>query len=206
MSLDIIHFEGDLEKEIAAAEKHVRRDAVTNAIRYSIVAILLAIVPLGGLWLVVDTFYGAYEESQRHQELERNGVETDAYLQGQYVEVSSKSGKTFRLRYSFKINNQYFYGESEVDKLPVSFGIPQRVVYDPEHPENNKLKGGKDRFDYQEIPFIGKMSVLILLAIIAGLIKYGSKLKKAPNLPNSSARRTRFVVDEDGVVRDQSGE
>ena len=130
MSLNIFRSDAELQEEIAAAEKYAKRDAVKNRIRYSVVAILLAIIPLAGLALVATTLYGMYEEYQKHQTLEKTGIETEAFIQNEYIEVTRASHKTYRLRYSIKVNDQYFQGESEVNQLPISFGIPQRAIYD----------------------------------------------------------------------------
>lgn len=207
MSLNIFRSDADLQEDIASAERHAKRDAVKNRIRYSLVAILLAIIPLAGLALVATTLYGMYEEYQKHQTLEETGIETEAFIQNEYIEVTRASQKTYRLRYSIKVNDQYFQGESEVNQLPISFGIPQRAIYDPSYPENSKLKGSKDEFEYGTSPFLEKMSALLILGLIIWLIKYGgNKMKKELESRKSIAARTRFVVDQDGVVHDVSDE
>ena len=207
MSLNIFRSDADLQEEIAAAEKYAKRDAVKNIIRYSFIAILLAILPLAGLALVATTLYGGYDEYQKHQALEKNGVETEAFIQNEYIEVTKAGKKTYRLKYSIKVNAQYFHGESEVNQLPISFGIAQRALYDPSHPENSKLMGSKDEFEYATSPFFEKMSALLIIVLIIGLIKYGGKkMKEELESRTPSAPRTRFVVDEDGVVSDISDE
>ena len=177
-----------------------------NRIRYSFVAILLAIIPLVGIELAATTLYGMYEEYQKHQTLEKTGIETEAFIQNEYIEVTRGSQKTYRLKYSIKVNDQDFQGESEVNQLPASFGIPQRAIYDPSSPENSKLKGSKDEFEYEATPFLAKISVLLIIGLILGIIGYGNKMEKKLKLGKPAAPRTRFVVDEDGVVSDVSGE
>lgn len=200
MSLNIFQSEADLQEEIAATEKHAKRDAVKSKILYSFAAILLALVPLGLLWLIGTTFYEVYEESQKHRALEKNGVETDAFLQNAYIEVTRKGQKAYRLKYTFRVNEQSFSGESEVKQRPVSFGISQRTIYDPANPENNKLKGGEDAFEFDVVPFIAKLAVLLIVSLIFGLIRYGNEIRlRKPPPP-----RTRFVVDKEGVIRETS--
>ncbi len=113
--------------------------------------------------------YNSYQSYVEHSKLAENNLETEGFLENEYTEVTRKGVKTYRVSYVFKVDGQPYRGTAEVSTKPSSSRIA--VVYYPTNPSINKIKGGKDEYEYSTVPFLALLIVGIIASIVLGAIQ-----------------------------------
>lgn len=172
--IDLTKSDAELEKELEEAKKAGQKNQ-KKVFAFLCLVILAVCIPL--LTLFAYFGYNNYQTYVAHNELAKSNSEAEGLLQNEYTEVTRKGIKTYRFSYTFKVDGQYYKGTAEISTKPSSSRIA--IVYNPANPNINKIKDGKDEYEYSTIPFVATLIVGIIASIVLGAIQT-QKTKSQP--------------------------